>query len=144
MGTPGIPPLIRYFAGAYNIYYVNLGGYNRGMTTTPYTPGSPGVAASQYVTPGTPTWEKRAWLQETKVQRGCHVCGYREHAEALDYHHVRGPKLFSLSLACATRAWAPLRAEVAKCVVICANCHRVQTARVRAARNATKRDGVRR
>ncbi len=55
-------------------------------------------------------------------------CGYAEHAEALQFDHVRGEKLHNVSQIAAfseARLWA----EVAKCEVRCANCHAVKTAK---------------
>jgi len=68
----------------------------------------------------------RAFLDALKLTAGCAGCGYREHACALDFDHVRGEKRFHVSvlkhLSPEARA-----AEIAKCEVVCANCHRVRT-----------------
>lgn len=68
----------------------------------------------------------RAFLAAWKLRVGCKDCGYREHAEALDFDHVRGKKSFSL----AARPWWSIRRlteEAEKCEVVCANCHRIRT-----------------
>jgi predicted nucleic acid-binding Zn-ribbon protein len=67
-----------------------------------------------------------AFLSGIKIARGCSDCGYREHSEALDFDHVRGAKEFAIS----QRVYysiAKLEAEIAKCEVVCANCHRIRT-----------------
>jgi hypothetical protein len=72
---------------------------------------------------------RRAWLGQLKVERGCIDCGYRAHPGALDWDHNpgRGPKLFNIA-ANVTTSMARLLAELAKCDVRCANCHRIKTA----------------
>lgn len=55
----------------------------------------------------------------------CERCGYRENFAALSFHHNgSGPKLFSIDLrACSNKAVPGLLAEVAKCDLLCLNCH---------------------
>ena len=57
-------------------------------------------------------------------------CGGRYPGCAMDLDHVRGDKKFSVSEA-VQHAYAltmeALREEIAKCEVVCANCHRVRT-----------------
>lgn len=68
----------------------------------------------------------RDFLAAAKLESGCVDCGYREHAFALDFHHV-GPKAFGLGSRYAAQAPVhKLEAEMAKCVVLCAICHRVR------------------
>jgi arginine/lysine/ornithine decarboxylase len=54
----------------------------------------------------------------------CADCGGIFPRQVLDFHHVE-PKAFEIG-----RSWHrtinTLRAEIAKCVVICANCHRIR------------------
>lgn len=67
-------------------------------------------------------------LDAIKLEAGCADCGYREHPAALQFDHLPGThKLFRLSHS-AQRAWHLVLAEVAKCEVVCANCHAVRTA----------------
>ena len=54
----------------------------------------------------------------------CAICGYDRCVGALHFHHIDpSTKRFHLSMQGATRALATLRAEMAKCVLLCANCH---------------------
>jgi len=54
----------------------------------------------------------------------CSLCGYDRHVAALEFHHVDpGAKAFGLSLHGITRSLEQLRAEAAKCVLLCSNCH---------------------
>ncbi|MEX1140742.1 MAG: HNH endonuclease signature motif containing protein [Thermoleophilaceae bacterium] len=54
----------------------------------------------------------------------CAVCGYSRYVGALEFHH-RDPatKEFSLGHQGVTRSLEKARAEAAKCVLLCANCH---------------------
>jgi len=55
----------------------------------------------------------------------CIVCGYNKHPGVLDFHHVDPTaKSFGISSGGLSRAWATIEAELAKCVLVCANCHR--------------------
>lgn len=71
--------------------------------------------------------KKMAFLAGYKLERGCVDCGYREHAVALDFDHVTGQKSFALSRAY-NKSWTRILAELEKCEIRCANCHRVKTA----------------
>lgn len=64
------------------------------------------------------------YLRQVKVARGCEDCGERDPA-VLDFHH-RDPatKVGSVRmLAQAQASKARLDAEMAKCAVLCCNCH---------------------
>ncbi len=70
--------------------------------------------------------QKRLQLKERAVAflgGACHVCGYQRCPSAFDFHHPNpDEKEFSVS----TRsAWSPkLEAELKKCILLCATCHR--------------------
>jgi transposase len=54
----------------------------------------------------------------------CALCGYNRCVGALHFHHVDpSSKRFHLSMQGATRSLAAARAEMAKCALLCANCH---------------------
>ncbi|MFI4985305.1 MAG: HNH endonuclease [Solirubrobacterales bacterium] len=54
----------------------------------------------------------------------CALCGYNRCTAALHFHHVDpDSKQFHLSMQGVTRSIASARAEMAKCVLLCANCH---------------------
>ena len=54
------------------------------------------------------------------------MCGYNVHPAALDFNHIHGDKAFSVSQDPKV-ALHKLLAEIDKCEVLCANCHRVHT-----------------
>jgi hypothetical protein len=70
--------------------------------------------------------ERRHWLDSIKIASGCVVCGVAGPAEILTFDHVRGEKLFNIG-----QSWnqgrAALEAEIAKCDILCANCHNIKT-----------------
>jgi transposase len=54
----------------------------------------------------------------------CVLCGYDRSLAGLHFHHVdRGEKAFALSRRGVTRSLEAARAEAAKCVLLCSNCH---------------------
>lgn len=70
--------------------------------------------------------EYRRRLHQIKSERGCERgCG-ETHPAALDFHH-RDPasKKHKVSdLTSRIRSWQVIEDEIAKCDVVCANCHR--------------------
>ena len=56
----------------------------------------------------------------------CADCGGKFPPECMDFDHVRGEKLFLVGSA-GQRSIEDVDAEIAKCDVICANCHRTRT-----------------
>src|SRR4051812_11892532 len=71
----------------------------------------------------------RQWFDDHKTSLRCE-CGEND-IRCLDFHHTRGVKVINLSEAI-NRGWGKERIleEVAKCDVICANCHRKETFRL--------------
>lgn len=67
---------------------------------------------------------RRDWFIEIKSSLSCSACG-ESHIATLDFHHVAGGKDFNLSSKIARGfSKATILAEMAKCIVLCANCHR--------------------
>ncbi|MFZ1018790.1 MAG: hypothetical protein WAN39_13065 [Candidatus Cybelea sp.] len=60
--------------------------------------------------------------------RGCVECGEND-LRVLDFDHVRGKKEGNVSVMVGYGvSWERLSAELAKCEIRCANCHRKRTA----------------
>lgn len=55
---------------------------------------------------------------------GCGICGYSRCAAALDFHHI-DPKGKDFAFGrYQSKAWKWIVAEIKKCAMLCANCHR--------------------
>ena len=55
----------------------------------------------------------------------CELCGYNRCGDALEFHHLDPKeKDFAVSGSGITRAWEKVKAELDKCTLVCANCHR--------------------
>ena len=70
---------------------------------------------------------RRRRLKEILVAEAggaCSMCGYNRHIGALQFHHRAGEvKEFGLADRGLTRSLEAVRAEAAKCILLCANCH---------------------
>lgn len=68
--------------------------------------------------------QKKAWLDAYKSEHPCRECG-ESHSACLDFHH-RDPKEKKANLSVAIAHWSieRLQMEVAKCDILCSNCHR--------------------
>lgn len=67
--------------------------------------------------------ERVAWLIEYFRDNPCADCG-EDAPVVLDFDHV-GDKNFDISRGIRDRNWEDVLAEIGKCEVVCANCHRV-------------------
>lgn len=64
---------------------------------------------------------------EYKLLKGCSVCGYKNCAEALEWHHNNDDKSFDPSTKLMSRGFIKYELylkEIEKCELLCANCHR--------------------
>ena len=73
---------------------------------------------------------KRKW-DEYKSQVSCAVCGFNDDPEAIDFHHLDPTqKVANIShLVSDGYGWDTIMEEVAKCEPLCANHHRMKTAK---------------
>lgn len=103
-------------------------GYNKlkdGSKTLNYKPSCKPCANAE----GKRRFEAK--LEAAGVVWRCSECGYDKCKEALDFHHI-DPEGKEFILAAAwTLSEQRIKEEVAKCVVLCANCHREVHAGVR-------------
>ena len=63
--------------------------------------------------------------------RPCADCGVTYPPYVMDFDHVRGNKLREIGVMRGTVSTQVLLAEIAKCEVVCSNCHRIRTHRRR-------------
>lgn len=69
----------------------------------------------------------QAMCDRIKLESGCVDCGYAERAVVLEFDHLPGfEKKFVIGQAANRSRDAVLR-EIAKCEVVCCNCHRIRT-----------------
>ena len=55
----------------------------------------------------------------------CMGCGRAVHARLFEFHHLdAGTKDFAISADGILRSWQKIEAELSKCILLCANCHR--------------------
>lgn len=72
----------------------------------------------------------RAFIDPIKLVSGCVDCGFKAHPAALDFDHLPGHvKSFNLGSVndILRRPRSEVLAEIAKCEVVCSNCHRIRT-----------------
>lgn len=65
----------------------------------------------------------RSWVNELKGERGCKQCR-EEDSACLDFHHLAEKEMKVSKMVTYGYGKDRLRAEIAKCEVLCANCHR--------------------
>lgn len=73
-------------------------------------------------------WRKNTKRRIVESMGGCCVvCGYNEHDEALELHHINPEeKEFQLgAIRGSPKAWTTIVKELRKCVLLCSNCHAV-------------------
>lgn len=71
---------------------------------------------------------RRYWLDKYTTAKGCSRCGYNENAVALDWDHVDpSQKSFSVGSRVPGAKLTTLFSEIRKCIILCANCHRIKT-----------------
>lgn len=84
-------------------------------------------------------------LDQIKTDAGCADCGIRdtEHPEIYDFDHLPGvEKVASVATFLTRGTVEDMLAEVAKCEVVCSNCHRIRTRRLRVAGSFGKDRGA--
>lgn len=75
-----------------------------------------------------PTRQALVDYVDSVKQHPCMDCGGTFPTECMDLDHVQGDKVDSVSrLISLSRPMEEIQAEVAKCELVCANCHRIRT-----------------
>ena len=71
--------------------------------------------------------KNQAIVHKYKTDNGCEICGYNAHPVALQFDHKKPEdKAFNISLDY-KRPIDQMMKEIAKCRVLCANCHSIET-----------------
>lgn len=73
--------------------------------------------------------EKRRRIDDIKVTQPCACCGQYHTPKCMDFHHLdESTKSFSLSQIKRFKTneitWKDIENEIAKCILVCATCHR--------------------
>ncbi len=72
--------------------------------------------------------ERYRWMDSYKTEHGCANCGYNASPRALDFDHEDSKtKVGNISRLIRHAPWVVVVAEMDKCTILCANCHRVKT-----------------
>lgn len=67
-------------------------------------------------------YSQREMIVEIK-KAGCSICGYKKNSAALQFHHKdEKKKSFEIS-GNHCRSEESIKNEIAKCILVCANCH---------------------
>lgn len=67
-------------------------------------------------------------IHDYQLEQGCADCGFNAHPAALEFDHLPGTKkLFNIGEEIGNRSVESLWKEIAKCDVVCANCHNIRT-----------------
>jgi hypothetical protein len=78
------------------------------------------------------TERKMKEIHEYQMEKGCADCGFNKHPAALEFDHVNpSEKVFNIGEQIGTKSRESLWEEIAKCEVVCANCHAIRTATCR-------------
>ncbi len=85
--------------------------------------------------------ERTELLAEYKLAKGCVRCGYREHPHALQFDHLSEFKKRADVSSMKNWSLDVLWAEIAKCQVVCANCHAIETEKRRQEGIVKRHDG---
>ena len=64
------------------------------------------------------------WFQEYKSHLECEICG-EDRTSCLDFHHVGEKKENIGNMALHGFSVESILKEIEKCIVVCANCHRM-------------------
>lgn len=74
-------------------------------------------------------FQVRAWRRRTKLRAisylggKCKLCGYDRCSDAMDFHH-RDSLTKDFEIGRFSGGWTKIKAELDKCDLLCANCHR--------------------
>lgn len=74
-----------------------------------------------------PGWKEREVLRDAAKDQPCADCGQSYPLPIMEFDHVRGTKVANVSAMVAGGTTKAFLAELAKCDVVCANCHRMRT-----------------
>jgi hypothetical protein len=89
--------------------------------------GDPYFTKTAPKTPGVTAAVRKEYVIKYKLEHGCMDCGFNAHHAALQLDHRPGTVKVRDIKSGQQLGWEALLAEIAKCDVVCANCHAVRT-----------------
>lgn len=70
----------------------------------------------------------KEYIRQVKEKSSCADCGEQYHYSQMDFDHVDGKKKHNIArYANSAVSIKTIKEEIAKCEVVCANCHRYRT-----------------
>jgi len=70
---------------------------------------------------------RRRVIARYKRLKGCVDCGYKANSAALEFDHIDETTKYNTIGSMMWCKWDRIKAEIAKCVVRCANCHAIRS-----------------
>ncbi len=70
---------------------------------------------------------RRSVIARYKTIKGCVDCGYAGHHSALEFDHLPEFEKNRTVASMMYSSWEVIKAEIAKCEIICSNCHSIRT-----------------
>jgi len=67
------------------------------------------------------------YLRDLKTKTPCVDCGINYPYYVMDFDHVRGQKQANVMELVSTLSKKRIDLEIAKCEIVCSNCHRIRT-----------------
>ena len=67
------------------------------------------------------------YLRDLKTKTPCIDCGINYPYYVMDFDHVRGVKQANVMELVSTLSKKKIDEEIAKCEIVCSNCHRIRT-----------------
>jgi hypothetical protein len=65
----------------------------------------------------------RKWFKDLKSKSSCEICG-ENHPACLEFHHLKKKDNIISKMVASGYAIDTIQKEMAKCQIVCANCHR--------------------
>ena len=65
----------------------------------------------------------RKWFKDLKNKSACEICG-ESHPSCLEFHHLKKKDNIISKMVASGYAIDTIQKEMAKCQIVCANCHR--------------------
>lgn len=71
-------------------------------------------------------WRERKQILVDLLGGECHDCHQSYPLAVYDFHHTHGGKKFAVGEKIITKSLTEVKREVLKCILLCANCHRIR------------------